>query len=113
MPVHLFAGEYDKLADTKDVNRLYSELTNSPGKVQNGNNLVIKDAKIRPCDLHLGKIANLLPGCGQHYRKFLILINSIAQEHLCSDNLHNINKDIKYFIRTAPPQLFIHSRYSD
>lgn len=28
-PVHLFAGDYDMLADPTDVQRLYDELTNS------------------------------------------------------------------------------------
>jgi len=35
VPVHLFAGTYDELADQFDVERLYSELTGSPNVTLN------------------------------------------------------------------------------
>jgi pimeloyl-ACP methyl ester carboxylesterase len=33
VPVHLYVGKYDKLADVEDSTRLFNELTNSPNKV--------------------------------------------------------------------------------
>jgi len=33
IPVHLYVGKYDKLADPEDAQQLFNELTNSVGKV--------------------------------------------------------------------------------
>lgn len=54
LPVHLYVGKYDKMADMDDATKLFSQLKNSVGKVIC--NLMLDDENllIWACNIYLG-----------------------------------------------------------